>query len=77
MAKKVGFEQKMADLEKIVSDLEEGELSLEEAVAHYQKGVKLHRDAQSMLNVMEKKIEAVTADGERVDLAAQDEKDGE
>ncbi len=68
MAKKIGFEQKMADLEKIVSDLEEGELSLEDAVAHYQKGVKLHQDAQGMLNAMEKKIEAVTAAGKHIDL---------
>ncbi|MFT7618086.1 MAG: exodeoxyribonuclease VII small subunit [Planctomycetota bacterium] len=77
MAKKVGFEQKMMDLEKIVSDLEVGELSLEEAVAHYQKGVKLHQDAQRMLNVMEKKIEAVTATGERIDLDAPEAEDEE
>lgn len=74
MAKKIGFEQKMSDLEKIVSDLEGGELSLEDAVSHYQKGIKLHRDAQGMLNAMEKKIEAVAADGS---FAPLETKDGE
>ncbi len=68
MAKKVSFEEKLAALENIVEELEEGTLSLEDAVSHYQKGVKLHREAQSMLQAMEKKIEAVTSRGEEVSL---------
>ena len=68
MAKKVSFEEKLAALESIVEELEEGTLSLEDAVSHYQKGVKLHREAQGMLQAMEKKIEAVTSRGEEVSL---------
>ena len=44
VAKKITFEDRMRRLEKLVEDLEEGELTLEEAVDHYQKGVKLHQE---------------------------------
>ncbi|MEZ6196469.1 MAG: exodeoxyribonuclease VII small subunit [Planctomycetota bacterium] len=64
MAKKRGFEEKQGELEEIVRSLEEGEVPLEEAVARYQAGVKLVKELRGQLSAMEKKIEALTADGE-------------
>ena len=63
MAKKPGFEERMQELEKIVDDLERGELTLEDSVEHYRKGVKIHLDLKTHLAKMEKKIEELTSDG--------------
>ncbi|MCB9833295.1 MAG: exodeoxyribonuclease VII small subunit [Planctomycetes bacterium] len=68
MAKKAGFEDRLAELEQIVASLEDGELSLEQAVEHYQKGIKLHRELRGHLERMEKRIEQLTADDRLVDL---------
>lgn len=68
MAKKPGFEDRLAELEKIVASLEDGELSLEAAVEHYQKGVKLHRELRGHLDRMERRIEQLRADDQLVDL---------
>lgn len=75
MGKKITFEEQMAKLEKLVEDLEEGELTLEEAVDHYQKGVKLHKELAGHLERMERKIEVLTADGERKPFEDEEEED--
>lgn len=72
MAKKITFEEQMAKLEGIVDALEQGELTLEEAVDHYQKGVKLHKELTAHLGRMEKKIEMLTADGGTQDFEDSD-----
>lgn len=76
MAKKITFEERMAKLEKLVEDLEDGELTLEEAVDHYQRGVKLHKELTGHLERMERKIEILTADGETVPFEGEDGEDG-
>ena len=57
MAKaKKNFEQSMNDLEDIVEKLERGELSLDESIDAFQKGIELSRDLNKMLDEVEKKI---------------------
>ena len=68
MAKKPGFEARMAQLEEIVHGLEDGELELDKAVSQYQSGMKLVAELQEHLNKMEKKIEELTANGETKDV---------
>jgi len=51
------FEQALAELEKIVSAIDEGKVGLEEAIEQYEKGMKLIQYCQSILNRAEAKIQ--------------------
>ena len=50
------FENKMQDLEKIVKDLEKGDLSLEESVKIFEKGMKITKECNEILEEAEKRI---------------------
>ena len=50
------FEEAMEDLEKIVSELENGNLSLDESVKKFEKGMKLSKYCNEILNTAEKEI---------------------
>jgi len=52
-----GFEQSMTELERIVEELEGGQLSLDESLAHYEKGMGLARQLTRTLDQAEKRIE--------------------
>ena len=44
--KNINFERSLNDLEKIVEELESGDLSLEDSLKAFEKGIKLARDCQ-------------------------------
>ncbi len=57
MAKeKKNFEKSLNELEEIVEKLERGEMSLDESIEIFQKGVTLSKDLSKMLDEIEKKI---------------------
>jgi len=56
-AKPVDFETAMQDLEQIVERLEHGELSLEDSLAAFERGVLLTRTCQAALKEAEQKVE--------------------
>ncbi len=60
MAKANTFEQSMEELEKVVSTLEKGECSLDEAVKLFEKGVKLSNECNEALDKAEQKIKILT-----------------
>jgi exodeoxyribonuclease VII small subunit len=51
------FERALGDLESTVEQLEHGDLSLEEALKQFERGVALARDCQSALKQAEQKVE--------------------
>ena len=55
----VKFEEALKKLEKIVEDLEKGELSLDEALKKYQEGVELSRMCSVRLDSAKKKIDTL------------------
>ena len=63
------FEAALAELESIVQKLEQGELSLEESLRQFERGVVLTRSCQKSLRQAEQKIRvlAQTGDGEVVE----------
>lgn len=61
MSKVIHFEQSVTELEQIVKQLEKGELTLEESLKQFEKGIGLARRAQELLNQAEQKIELLTA----------------
>jgi exodeoxyribonuclease VII small subunit len=56
------FEEAMADLEALVTRLESGDLSLEDALAAFEQGVALVRSLNEKLNAAEQRIELLTRD---------------
>jgi exodeoxyribonuclease VII small subunit len=68
MAKKdsqeLKFEAAVADLEQIVEQLESGDLSLEDSLAAFEKGVGLVRYCNQKLSDVEKKVELLVKDKE-------------
>ena len=58
------FEEAVEELEKVVERLESGELSLEEALAAFEDGVKLVNLCNQKLTEVEKKIELLVKDKE-------------
>ena len=58
MAKaKLRFEQALEQLEKIVAEIEEGKVSLEESIDKYGEGIKLIKQCRTILDSAEKKIQ--------------------
>jgi exodeoxyribonuclease VII small subunit len=51
------FERSLAELEAIVDKLEEGDLSLDDSLRHFERGVQLTRSCQSALKQAEQKVE--------------------
>jgi exodeoxyribonuclease VII small subunit len=51
------FERSLAELEEIVDRLEHGELSLDESLKQFERGVQLTRACQSALKEAEQKVE--------------------
>jgi exodeoxyribonuclease VII small subunit len=65
MAKKT-FEQSLNALEKIVNELESGDLPLEKALKKFDEGMTLSRQCSHMLDETEKKV-AQLVGGEVID----------
>ena len=53
---KLDIEKSLGELETLVSELESGELPLEKAMAHFEKGVSLTRDCQKALTEVEQRV---------------------
>jgi len=53
------FEETLKKLEKIVEDLERGDLSLDEALKKYQEGIELSRLCAQRLETAKKKIDVL------------------
>jgi exodeoxyribonuclease VII small subunit len=57
--KEVPFEKALEKLEKIVEDLEAGDLPLDASLKKYEEGIKLARTCQQKLEKAKKKIEVL------------------
>ena len=57
----IPFEEALSELESLVETMEKGELSLEESLASFERGVALTRLCQQALKAAEQKIEILTA----------------
>jgi exodeoxyribonuclease VII small subunit len=61
----MNFEQALAELEKIVGSLEQGNVPLEQSIEIYGRGEALKKHCQTLLKAAEDKVEKIrlTADG--------------
>ncbi len=58
--KSPSFEEALTELESLVETLEHGELSLEESLKTFERGVKLTRTCQDALKQAEQKIQILS-----------------
>ncbi len=76
MAQKT-FEQSMKQLERIVQELEDGDLPLEKAIKKFEEGIKLTKFCSAKLDETEKKVTILlkNAEGQMVEQPFRPEDD--
>ncbi len=68
-ARPQGFEAQLASLERIVRELERGDLPLEQSLELFEQGVRLSRECQERLNEAERRIEVLLRAGDGSTIA--------
>ena len=58
------FEQAMAELEKVVSALERGDVALDQSITLYERGAELKKRCEAKLKEAEEKVAAITFDAD-------------
>ncbi len=62
--KVANFEKSLQELEDIVSRMEKGELSLEDSLEHFERGIKLSRECRQALQNAEQKISVLSKEND-------------
>jgi exodeoxyribonuclease VII small subunit len=57
------FEDELADLESVVEQIDSGELSLEDSIAAFERGVGLVRTLNAKLDEVDRRVELLTRTG--------------
>jgi len=67
--KKVSFEEQLATVEQLVTQLEEGGLPLDDMMTRYEEGIKLLADLEKQLTEAKQRLTVIRkgADGELVE----------
>jgi exodeoxyribonuclease VII small subunit len=60
------FEQSLAQLEALVTQLESGDLPLDQALASFERGVRLTRECQGALSAAQQKVQLLLQRGESI-----------
>ncbi len=60
MAEKKSFEKTMEELEQVVEALEAGQIELDQALVLFEKGIKLSKACQKILDQAEQKVTRLT-----------------
>lgn len=59
---KMSFEDAMRELERVVAQLESGNVELEKSIALYERGAALKAHCEAVLKAAEEKVAAITLD---------------
>ncbi len=63
--KPIDFEKALEELERLVERMEQGELSLEESLRTYERGIELSRRCQRALEQAEQRVRVLAEDQDR------------
>ena len=66
------FEKTLAELEKLVITLEQGDLSLDQSLTGFKRGIELTRQCQTVLNNAQQTVEKLTDTNDEDSLQAFD-----
>ena len=62
------FEAALSELEQLVDRMEKGELTLEDALKDFERGVELTRECQTALNNAEQKVQQLVDENGQIQL---------
>lgn len=62
------FEKSLEELEKLVETMENGDISLEDSLKHFERGIELTRLCQKSLKEATQKVEILVGKGQRSTL---------
>lgn len=65
------FESAIDELEKLVEIMEQGDISLEESLKNFERGIALTRTCQKALQEAEQKVQILTSDNRLADFEPQ------
>jgi exodeoxyribonuclease VII small subunit len=60
----MSFEEAMAELERVVGQLESGSVELEKSIELYERGAALKKHCEDRLKAAEEKVAAITVDAD-------------
>ena len=60
--KEISFEEKIKKLETIVTELESGEVPLDDAIAKYTEAMKLSKECSNKLNEVSEKVNKILSE---------------
>jgi len=69
------FESALRELESLVEKMEQGDLSLEDSLKHFERGVILSRTCQQALKTAEQKVEILMQKNAREEITPFDSED--
>jgi exodeoxyribonuclease VII small subunit len=72
---KPDFETALKELETLVDTMEKGDLSLEDSLRHFERGVQLSRTCQQALKDAEQKVDILMKKSGQDDITAFDNED--
>ena len=72
---KLDFETSLKELETLVETMEKGDLSLEDSLSHFERGVQLSRTCQQALKDAEQKVEILMKKSGQDDIVAFNDED--
>ena len=75
--KEVSFEEKLNNLEKIVSELEQGNIDLDDAINKYTEAMKLAKECSKKLDEATKAVNKILAENGKLEDFKELEKDTE
>ena len=71
--KSVDFEEALDQLEELVEDMENGDLTLEESLKAFEQGIKLTRECQAALSQAEQKVQMLVEENGKLKTIDLDE----
>jgi exodeoxyribonuclease VII small subunit len=60
----LSFEASLSELEQIVTELEQGDVSLDDALKQFERGIKLVRQSQTKLEQAQQKVSILLNEGD-------------
>lgn len=69
------FEQSLEKLEKLVEQMEEGDLTLEESLKTFEEGIRLTRECQQALSSAEQKVKLLIEENGQINASDFEEDD--
>tara|TARA_B100001142_G_C14098977_1_gene564428 strand:+ start:132 stop:377 length:246 start_codon:yes stop_codon:yes gene_type:complete len=73
----INFEKSLIELEKLIKIMEKGDLSLEDSLKHFERGISLTRTCQQALSEAEQKVSVLLEKSKNAKLESFNQNDNE